>query len=168
MSPEHRRAVNRIDALFFGGMGKRRFELWLEVVGELPGEAVETAAEELCRDWTDRAKPNPAHLREWAINVQRRNPPPPDPEPDVEPISDEHAAKLRDAVAKIKAEPKPQSKGSIPPPDPRYQPPPEVETRGVRYVQAAPHPYDPPGTIRWVVVQPDGSNVPEGARKAGR
>lgn len=35
------------------------------------------------------------------------------------------------------------------------------------FVQAAPDPQDPPGTIRWVAIQPDGTRQPRGARIAG-
>lgn len=36
------------------------------------------------------------------------------------------------------------------------------------FVQAHPDHRDPPGTIRWVVVQPDGKCVPPGGRILGR
>lgn len=36
------------------------------------------------------------------------------------------------------------------------------------FVQAHPDPRDPPGTIRWIVVQPDGRCVPPGGRILGR
>lgn len=35
---------------------------------------------------------------------------------------------------------------------------------GIRYVRAAPDPRDPPGTIRYVVIQPDGTRRPRNAR----
>lgn len=38
--------------------------------------------------------------------------------------------------------------------------------RGLRFLEAAPDPRDPPGTIRWIIVQPDGQRIPAGARAA--
>jgi len=38
------------------------------------------------------------------------------------------------------------------------------DQRGLTWLQAAPHPHDPPGTVRWIVVQPDGRRIPPGAR----
>ncbi len=35
---------------------------------------------------------------------------------------------------------------------------------GIRYVQAAPDPRDPPDTIRYVVIHPNGHRIPEHAR----
>lgn len=34
---------------------------------------------------------------------------------------------------------------------------------GVNFIQSVPDPRDPPGTIRWIAVQPDGRRIPEGA-----
>ena len=36
--------------------------------------------------------------------------------------------------------------------------------KGLRFLQAAPDHRDPPGTIRWIVVQPDGTRIPAGVR----
>jgi hypothetical protein len=38
--------------------------------------------------------------------------------------------------------------------------------KGLRWVQAEPDHRDPPGTIRWIVIQPNGQRVPAGARSA--
>lgn len=38
--------------------------------------------------------------------------------------------------------------------------------QGIRYIEAAPDHRDPPGTIRWIIVQPDGQRIPAGARAA--
>lgn len=38
---------------------------------------------------------------------------------------------------------------------------------GHRFVQAVPDHRDPPSTVRWVVIQPDGTRTPRGARLAG-
>jgi hypothetical protein len=36
--------------------------------------------------------------------------------------------------------------------------------KGLRWVQAEPDHRDPPGTIRWIIIQPNGQRVPAGAR----
>lgn len=41
------------------------------------------------------------------------------------------------------------------------------EPRGIRHIAAAPDPRDPPGTLRFVVVHPDGRRNPPNARLAG-
>jgi hypothetical protein len=38
--------------------------------------------------------------------------------------------------------------------------------KGLRWVEAEPDHRDPPGTIRWIVIQPNGQRVPAGARSA--
>lgn len=38
---------------------------------------------------------------------------------------------------------------------------------GCRFVEAHPDPRDPAGTVRYIVIQPDGSRIPAGARIAG-
>ena len=38
---------------------------------------------------------------------------------------------------------------------------------GVRFLEAAPDHRDPPGTVSWIVVQPDGRRIPANARAAG-
>lgn len=43
----------------------------------------------------------------------------------------------------------------------------EMMARETRFLAAAPDPYDPPGTLRFVVVYPDGTRFPKGARLAG-
>lgn len=43
----------------------------------------------------------------------------------------------------------------------------KAEASKPQFVEAAPHPFDPPGTVRWVAIQPDGSRVPKGARISG-
>lgn len=53
-------------------------------------------------------------------------------------------------------------------PNPALLPPPHgrVVSGNLTFIQAAPHPADPPGVIRWIVQQPDGKRIPRNATPA--
>lgn len=54
------------------------------------------------------------------------------------------------------------------PPNPALLPAPHgrVTNGNLTFIQAAPHPADPPGVIRWIVQQPDGRWIPRHATAA--
>lgn len=69
-----RRATAIVERAFFREVWARdQREVWVDVVIDLEPEDVEAGAVALVKEWTNRARPFPSHLREKSIEARRAN-----------------------------------------------------------------------------------------------
>ncbi len=174
---EIRRAITHVQTAYPAGTGdwpKRRFETWVKAVRDIDPHAVTLAAERLIRDWADDygRPPQPGHLRARALSAAtekrgRTGHGSPDLGLDEAALRDaiNALAATRDTSERELIEASIQSiRRRLPDRGARFD---RRTQGGVRHLEAEHDPTDPPGTVRYVVIQPDGTRRPKGGRVLG-